>query len=176
MPCASSTYSTKPVALRAAARARGLSSRVDRGGRFERPLESRLAFMVFRKGLHRMNCAIEVVGVPTGSTPSSAQIAPVAFAAAAVTRALAAAATTTDSSATRVAAAATSIATSSATIESMGLQGVLQAGRAETADSTRCARIHFRIITVVPDLYEGCGRANVCGPLGGRAWSARGRS
>ena len=80
--------------------------------------------MVFREGLHRMNCAIEVVAVPTGSTPSSAQIAPVAFAAAAVTRALAAAATTTDSSATRVAAAATSAATSTATsIELMGLQG-----------------------------------------------------
>ena len=85
--------------------------------------------MVFREGLHLMNCAIEVVaiGVP-GITPSSAQIAPVAFAAAAVTRALAAAATTTDSSATRVAAAATSAATSTATstatsIELMGLQG-----------------------------------------------------
>ena len=88
--------------------------------------------MVFREGLHRMNCAIEVVaiGVPNGSTPSSAQIAPVAFAAAAVTRALAAAATTTDSSATRVAAAATSAATSTATsIELMGLQGCGGQGR-----------------------------------------------
>ena len=42
--------------------------------RFSMPLLSRLALMVPSRGLHRMNCAIEVVaiGVPTGNTPSSA--------------------------------------------------------------------------------------------------------
>ena len=87
--------------------------------------------MVAREGLHRMNCAIEVVAivVPYDCTPSSAQTAPVAVAAAAVSRALAAAATTTASLfASLVAAAATIVG------DCRGCRPALQAGRAETAD------------------------------------------